>query len=328
MFSTLKYLLIYISYKIMNKEFIELQLDINNHITKLNADMLHTAGLGKQTIEASNYIQQNNYFHNKKILNKDLYLFHQKNTNKLAYIIDSYDIEQIKIYIEFFKKFKPAIILLLIKNNYYENYVKLKQYIEMNECKFNIVIIDNKQSIKIKEKLRIYDYSLSLENITAKRKKNIRKINQKEEELKIININEINELYFNIAPHNNAHINFNILLGLEGYLIFSNYAIIIFLIAISIISVKIYLASRVKKEEPLTNEEINLLTEIKYQDILQQPYSTLDSCMICIDKFEMNEMVRLLECNHYFHKECVDPWLEKEAPRCPYCRQNINKTVI
>jgi hypothetical protein len=43
-------------------------------------------------------------------------------------------------------------------------------------------------------------------------------------------------------------------------------------------------------------------------------------CSICleINKIE-DKNTKRLECGHYFHKQCVDPWLEKRKT-CPLCR--------
>lgn len=50
-----------------------------------------------------------------------------------------------------------------------------------------------------------------------------------------------------------------------------------------------------------------------------------EDCSICLDKLfdeEDNKQVISLECNHLYHKECVDPWI-KENKSCPLCKRNI-----
>ena len=46
------------------------------------------------------------------------------------------------------------------------------------------------------------------------------------------------------------------------------------------------------------------------------------TCAICMNDFDENENVRLLQCGHYFHANCVDQWLER-SESCPLCRQSI-----
>lgn len=45
-------------------------------------------------------------------------------------------------------------------------------------------------------------------------------------------------------------------------------------------------------------------------------------CSICTDKFKEKEGLRILKCNHYFHKKCIDKWLIKGSETCPICRRN------
>jgi thiol-disulfide isomerase/thioredoxin len=47
-----------------------------------------------------------------------------------------------------------------------------------------------------------------------------------------------------------------------------------------------------------------------------------DNCPICIDKIIDN--IKITNCNHKFHKHCLDEWL-KYNNSCPYCRSEINK---
>lgn len=53
-------------------------------------------------------------------------------------------------------------------------------------------------------------------------------------------------------------------------------------------------------------------------------------CAICYEKIQMNVYLRRLECNHEFHKKCIDKWLftqfkqHKQEFTCPICRQSIS----
>ncbi|KAM4662244.1 E3 ubiquitin-protein ligase RNF128 isoform 1-T1 [Discoglossus pictus] len=51
-----------------------------------------------------------------------------------------------------------------------------------------------------------------------------------------------------------------------------------------------------------------------------------DSCAVCIDSYKPNDVVRILTCNHFFHKNCIDPWL-LEHRTCPMCKCDILKTL-
>ncbi|XP_074818701.1 E3 ubiquitin-protein ligase RNF128 isoform X2 [Natator depressus] len=51
-----------------------------------------------------------------------------------------------------------------------------------------------------------------------------------------------------------------------------------------------------------------------------------DSCAVCIEVYKPNDVVRILTCNHLFHKTCVDPWL-LEHRTCPMCKLDILKAL-
>jgi len=50
-----------------------------------------------------------------------------------------------------------------------------------------------------------------------------------------------------------------------------------------------------------------------------------DECPICINNYKINEGIRILPCNHTFHKKCVDKWFKKSSFTCPTCRKDFNK---
>ncbi|XP_051486429.1 E3 ubiquitin-protein ligase RNF128 isoform X1 [Apus apus] len=51
-----------------------------------------------------------------------------------------------------------------------------------------------------------------------------------------------------------------------------------------------------------------------------------DCCVVCIEPYKPNEVVRILTCNHVFHKNCIDPWL-LEHRTCPMCKCDILKVL-
>lgn len=42
-------------------------------------------------------------------------------------------------------------------------------------------------------------------------------------------------------------------------------------------------------------------------------------CIICMEGFSENEMVKQLMCGHIFHGDCIDHWLSQEK-NCPFCK--------
>ncbi|TMW64838.1 hypothetical protein Poli38472_009005 [Pythium oligandrum] len=47
-----------------------------------------------------------------------------------------------------------------------------------------------------------------------------------------------------------------------------------------------------------------------------------ESCSICLDDFVVHDRVKVLPCQHFFHVDCIDPWLEFRSGRCPLCKQD------
>ncbi|KAI5180756.1 E3 ubiquitin-protein ligase RNF13 [Nematocida sp. AWRm80] len=56
---------------------------------------------------------------------------------------------------------------------------------------------------------------------------------------------------------------------------------------------------------------------------LQEKDKKHDQCSICFDKFTKVSLIRTLYCRHYFHSECIDPWLLSRSSRCPVCNQEM-----
>eukprot|EP00804_Cyclotella_cryptica_P006232 CCRYP_020769-RA/>CCRYP_020769-RA protein AED:0.14 eAED:0.14 QI:1059/1/1/1/0.75/0.8/5/231/868 len=51
-----------------------------------------------------------------------------------------------------------------------------------------------------------------------------------------------------------------------------------------------------------------------------------DCCPICLVDYEDGDTLRVLPCNHYMHKTCVDAWLINN-PSCPSCRHSLRELV-
>ena len=91
--------------------------------------------------------------------------------------------------------------------------------------------------------------------------------------------------------------------------------------------------------QPVTNNQIG--TNNNLEDIHVYPslrtlressfihnYEDLETdqntCTICQDNFEYNNIVRKLNCGHIFHIGCIDVWFETNI-RCPLCRGDLRE---
>ncbi|XP_010973987.2 E3 ubiquitin-protein ligase RNF133 [Camelus dromedarius] len=51
-----------------------------------------------------------------------------------------------------------------------------------------------------------------------------------------------------------------------------------------------------------------------------------DSCVVCFELYKPNDTVRILTCKHFFHKNCIDPWILSHGT-CPMCKCDILKAL-
>jgi hypothetical protein len=49
-------------------------------------------------------------------------------------------------------------------------------------------------------------------------------------------------------------------------------------------------------------------------------------CCICLEKYEQDDLLRVLLCKHHFHRDCCDNWL-KIKNTCPLCRHSVIQIV-
>jgi hypothetical protein len=54
-------------------------------------------------------------------------------------------------------------------------------------------------------------------------------------------------------------------------------------------------------------------------DQLVAPRYLHPSCNICHEQYDSRSELRMLQCEHYFHKDCIDPWLVANHNKCPIC---------
>ena len=46
-------------------------------------------------------------------------------------------------------------------------------------------------------------------------------------------------------------------------------------------------------------------------------------CVVCIEQLQSGDMVRVLNCGHIYHVNCIDSWLMKMSNRCPVCMRCV-----
>lgn len=82
-------------------------------------------------------------------------------------------------------------------------------------------------------------------------------------------------------------------------------------------------------QEPLpvgaTVDQIKKNTSIsRYIKDPNVPENEQERCTVCLSEFETGNEVRILNCSHTFHIECIDRWLVYNK-KCPVCRIDMDK---
>lgn len=54
----------------------------------------------------------------------------------------------------------------------------------------------------------------------------------------------------------------------------------------------------------------------------ESAHESSEACGICATPYEKEDVIRKLQCNHYYHKDCIDEWF-KRSKLCPICKQSI-----
>ena len=53
-----------------------------------------------------------------------------------------------------------------------------------------------------------------------------------------------------------------------------------------------------------------------------------EKCVICMEKYKINEDIKTLPCFHIFHKDCIEQWLKAGKDTCPICKNKVNNNEL
>jgi hypothetical protein len=69
---------------------------------------------------------------------------------------------------------------------------------------------------------------------------------------------------------------------------------------------------------------LTIMMIIKMGQSISNKIINIDTCSICLDNINTSgKNIMKLQCNHYYHKKCIDMWLT-DKDTCPYCIQVTN----
>ncbi|XP_022736897.1 uncharacterized protein LOC111289824 isoform X2 [Durio zibethinus] len=74
---------------------------------------------------------------------------------------------------------------------------------------------------------------------------------------------------------------------------------------------------------PAPNEVVESLPVKVYNKSDKLQNDEAAQCYICLVEYEQGDSMRILPCNHEFHRICIDKWLKEIHRVCPLCRGDI-----
>ncbi|KAF1769097.1 hypothetical protein GCK72_000910 [Caenorhabditis remanei] len=69
--------------------------------------------------------------------------------------------------------------------------------------------------------------------------------------------------------------------------------------------------------------EADVKQYLPMKKVTQEQIDNGVQCTTCFDTFKLGEDVGALDCNHIFHRPCIEPWLTTKNS-CPVCRQKVS----
>ncbi len=74
-----------------------------------------------------------------------------------------------------------------------------------------------------------------------------------------------------------------------------------------------------------TDENIEM-TNLDFSNYIIPIDINEEECVICFDNLDEQYKVKMINCNHIFHKECINKWLNVKRT-CPCCRTSIYENI-
>lgn len=76
-----------------------------------------------------------------------------------------------------------------------------------------------------------------------------------------------------------------------------------------------------RSQQPLGRDATRNLPTRKYREGEEK----IERCAICVEDFKDGDTLRVLPCEHGFHKECIDEWLINHSSLCPLCKFEVSQ---
>lgn len=71
------------------------------------------------------------------------------------------------------------------------------------------------------------------------------------------------------------------------------------------------------------NEDIIKLPQKKYIETDKK----FNECVVCLEDFDNEDIIKELPCRHLYHVKCIDKWLSQNSNKCPVCKNEVSNGV-
>jgi hypothetical protein len=89
------------------------------------------------------------------------------------------------------------------------------------------------------------------------------------------------------------------------------------------ITEEVYYESRKKKKKVYYQQVWNRGKDIHISsDKIFEEYCISKKCSCCLEEFKLNDIITITECNHVFHKKCLQKWNKNSCPNCRRCERS------
>jgi hypothetical protein len=84
-------------------------------------------------------------------------------------------------------------------------------------------------------------------------------------------------------------------------------------------------ASLTLKKQPCKNKSSFLVNDRHFCTVHARNIKASEACSICYEQMHKNNCIRLYDCDHFFHLDCLRKWSAGEATNgsCPLCRRSL-----
>jgi len=73
------------------------------------------------------------------------------------------------------------------------------------------------------------------------------------------------------------------------------------------------------EKKTVKKETLTTLTEKTIDEEAQR----IELCTVCMFNYELGDKVKYLPCRHYFHVDCIVPYLSSYGQNCPVCKAKV-----